>query len=228
MAAIKLNDLILFDNWPGFVDGHIGKPTDGWDSTQPDSGNCVTTPKFRVGTKIGGYEDNTRGAGSYIMQYLRFHEGTDFAQDVGAVSDGYRMCAHAEGTAAGDTTTGDYTYTPWYVVTNDCTNSDMTSGGPICFPCADLSHNNYGWFWVGGVCPISEVTAFVVSGDITGADLKTTGDVVLGGKVCVEDDGTNGGSIAPMSDITKMCDTTNFNDLAEWQVAVGWVTNTDA
>ena len=227
MAAIKLNDLILYDKMPGPINPNMGKPAGGWDSTTVGGGNCVTTPSFQVGTKIMAYEDNSRAQGWYVMQYLRFHEGTDLAQDVGDVSDGYGMCFHAEGTAAGDTTTGDYTYTPWYVVTNDLTNSDGTRRGAACFPANDLSHNEYGWCWVGGVCPISDVTRFVVSGEITGCDLKTNGDVLIGQEVIVVDDGTNCGALAPHCP-TETYDVTVVGDATVATTPIGWVTNTDA
>jgi len=226
MATIKLNDLMLYDKMPGPINSRLGKPTDGWDGTI-NAGNCVTSPTFQIGTKIMGYEDNSRAPGHYIMQYLRFHEGTDLAADVGDVSDGYGMCYHAEGTAAGDTTTGDYTYTPWYVVTNDLTNSDGTRRGAAAFACADLSHNNFGWFWVGGVCPISDVTKFVVSGEVTGAGIKTNGDVKIGMEVIVVDDGTGCGALAPNCP-TEAFDTTTIGDATEGTTPIGWVTNTDA
>lgn len=227
MAGIKLNDLILDGvGWPGPIQSQMGIPTNGWDGTK-DAGNCVTEPLHRIGQKLMAYNDGSRNPGWYTMQYLRFFEGTDLAQDIGAVSEGYRVCCHAETSAAGDVTVGDYTYAPWYVVTNDCTNSDATRGGPPAIPAADLSHNQYGWFWIEGVCPVKDVTKFVVSGDVTGRLLKSTGDVSNGWKVALAGDGTNGIGLDTAADITLYTDS-SFAIGSVIGASIGWVTNQDA
>jgi hypothetical protein len=223
-GLLRISDIILNDGWPGGVDTRMGTPYNGFDTTA--GGNCVTSPAYPVGTKIQNYDDNTICPGWYTMMYLRFHEGTDFAQDVGDTSDGYGLCFHADGTATGDTTTGDTTYAPWYVVTNDCTNSDATQRGvAAAFPAADLSHNQYGWFWVGGVCPLSDVTSFLV-GEGTAVSIKAHADTAIGQQIFVTDDGTNGTQITPYCP-TEVFDLTEGADATIWAGPIGWTTNAD-
>ena len=79
--------------------------------------------------------------------------------------------------------------------------------------------NRYGWFWVGGVCPVQDLTN--LEGDIT-----TDGAVTAGQEGIVTDDGANGVSIGGFYDASLLADATVGVD---WrQAVVGFATATDA
>jgi len=205
MATVALRDVFLYDNWPGSPNFNLGRPTNGFDSTVSGSGNNATTALYIPGEKIQvPYKaaDQTRWPGTSTFIYLQFHEGTDFAQDAGDPSDGYCACFHADGTATADGSIAG----PWQV-TNDVTNSDATIGGAIAFACTDLSDDEFGWFWCGGVCPAYDVTRLA-------GEIKTGGGVTVNCKVFVEGDGTNGAALQ-IADATQITDTTNFNDISQ-------------
>ena len=52
MATVAMNDVVLYDKWPGYPNFNLSKPTNGFDSTVSGSGNCVSTPLYPPGTKI--------------------------------------------------------------------------------------------------------------------------------------------------------------------------------
>ncbi len=189
MATVALKDIFLYDKWPGYPNFNLGKPTNGFDSTTSGSGNNVSTALYPIGTKIAvqySPSDTTRWPGQSTFIYLQYHEGTDLQQDAGDPSDGYALCFKADGTA-----TADGSIAGWYQVTNDLTNSvDGTIGGAVAFACTDLSDDEFGWFWCGGVAPVADVTRLA-------GDIKTNGDVIEGVELMVTDDGTNAGSLQP-------------------------------
>lgn len=202
MTVINTQALILYDKWPGAVNPNLGKPVDGWDGT---TSHDVSVAAYPVGTKIMAYNDHTANPGWYTMMYLQFAEGSDYAYDgngdITAQGAGSGFCFQYCATGNMDT---DGT-ARWYLVSNDLTNSCATvadaAGGGLahCARCAvvagDISgnfastgRNNFGWFWVGGVCPIKDLTN--LHGDIT-----TDGAVVAKQEVVPTDDGANGATI---------------------------------
>lgn len=195
MATVALTDVVLYDKWPGAVNPNLGVPRNGFDSTS----ECGTANSYPLGTKVMGYEDGTRNPGWFTMCYMRFHDGTDLAAAAGDPSDGYAACFHACGTA-----TADGSLSSAFVVTNDLTNSDGTTGHGIAFAAVDLSSDECGWFWIGGVCPASDVTRLA-------GDMKTNGDVKIGEHLTIVDDGTNCAALAPAC-LTAIYDLTNVGD----------------
>jgi len=215
---------------------NTGKPPGGFDSTKEGSGNKVNTPAFDVGEKRAWYNDSTKNPGYSIFAYLRFVEGSDSAFDTDAdISTGYGLCFHMHD-ASEHTPDGD---TDWYYVTHDLTNSEGTLGGAVAIAMCDLSGGaevtttttktpEYGWFWVGGVCPCNTKT------DSGGTDMtKTAGEIVTGGSVAigqeviVVDDGTNAAAI----DLAcpTIFDSTTVGDASTWGfVAIGRALATDA
>lgn len=214
MTVINTQNLILYDKWPGAVNPNQSMPVDGWDGT---STHDVSLPAYPIGTKIMKYNDSTYNPGWYTMMYLQFAEGSDYAfdgnGDITAQGLGSGFCFQYETTGNMD---ADGT-AKYYLVTNDLTNSCATltdeAGSGLSFSarCAvaagDISGNfavagrsNYGWFWVGGVCPIVDLTN--LHGDIT-----TGGDVVAKQDVIPNDDGDNGATIG-IADWTTCADGT--------------------
>ena len=211
MAIINLKDIILVDKLPGSGDRHLGKPDNSWDSTEH---SCVTTPVYPVGQKRWVRQDNTHAPGEACFVYAQFHDGTDAGIAVGDVSDGYNACFHAEGTA-----TADGSVAHWYQMTNDLTNSDGTIGGSMVFFAADLSSDQYGWGWCGGVCPIDDVTKF-------NAEIKTNGKITAGAPLAVQGDGTLFASLM-VADITSITDITDGETGTTQNQLVAWATQAD-
>jgi len=104
-------------------------------------------------------------------------------------SDGLMWCAHCclTADAGGDLTykiaLDDGTNCPAYIM-HQCdanASTDMTNGGAACIPCGTLDYYEYGWFWVGGVCPCKDATIMDgATGDGIGVDITTDGAVIAG------------------------------------------------
>lgn len=214
MADVNNRYIILNDLWPGLPNPTKGIPTGGWDNTTT-SGNCVSAPTFPIGEKRIAYSDGTINPGMYTMAYLRWIEGSDCAFDTGAFSEG-NLCARNKGLACVDSAADASEY-QWWNVTSDCTNSDATvGGGALAVACRAFSTGEYGWFWVGGVCPYADITAFDTLTAGAGADIATGGGVVAGKGIVMCDDGTNSITIDGVGDGT-------------YEVRVcGWALKTDA
>ena len=202
MATLGLSYVCLNDLWPGAVNPNLSTPTNGWDNT---TDCCVTTPTYPAGTKIMGYNDETRNPGGYVMCYMQICDGT-FAADHSAalgvkadMSVAGMIKAHYCGTCAD----GNENNQPWYIVTADCTSSDATRGimraAVSCSSATDagtdatLVGTQWGWCWIGGVNP--------GQGGTSGTDLTwlyecsvttTSGEISEGSPVFLVDDATNG------------------------------------
>jgi hypothetical protein len=183
MATVGFKYIVLEDRFPGAVNPNLGIPANGWDNT---------APTYPIGTKIMGYEDATSNPGWYTMMYLARADGsfiTDYTADVGAdASIGSRVCAHTDATTADGNEEA-----PYYYVSGDLAQSDATSGyaacAVACGTMADADNTNdgaqYGWFWVGGVAPITSYPSLDVS-------IETDGNVAAGLGVKLVNDATNG------------------------------------
>ena len=180
-ANIRLGYLTLHDTWPGEANQNLGIPTDGWDNTVDNfqttsSGQEVPVP---LGQKRSVYTDNTNCPGTYTMMYLAYHDISEY--DVsGDFSDTQFWCSKLGDSS--HTQWSDGSKTPYYVVTRCITgtntnmSTDATRGAPLAVPCATITADSsttsasgsdgytddfggsYGWFWVGGVCPVKDVT----------------------------------------------------------------------
>lgn len=229
MTTIRLAYLNLIDRWPGAVNPNRSIPTDGWDNTID---NMITTaagqsPPVPVGTKIMGYSDNANAPGWYTMMYLMFHSYEDGVDVI--TSTDYSLkgawCFHTDGSTS-EKLDGDLSVSPYYVVSKCYTavSSDMTSDGlGIALPCATLDSDGtvvyvqtygdgYGWFWVGGVPPLNDVSLFRGAADASKGFDFTTDTLCRKGAVMfcpttdqtwltscdiseVEDDDASGGAI---------------------------------
>jgi hypothetical protein len=158
-GTIKPEFLHLYDKWPGPVNPNMGLPEGGFNGKYS---NDVTNPVYPVGSKVMVYTDSSYAKGWSTLMYAAFAEGTNMA--VGIQTDnslGNRICVHSESTAA----LLDCTVPPWWVLTNCASKSDCTSGGPGAIACFSLDGDAayypvYGWFWVGGPCPVNDVPRF--------------------------------------------------------------------
>lgn len=191
MANIRLSKIILKDQWPGPVNPKVGRPVDGW------SVNDGTVPVYPVGQKRTEYTDNTHQPGMYTMYYgnLACTSGTNY--DISAdFSDGKQWCSHVclteDVSYAADPTyliaNSDGTSQPMYVMHLCSTDpvTDYSNSGGVCLPCATLAGYEYGWFWVGGVCPCKDVTIMDESDTGAGVDMTTDGHVIPGGNLFLD------------------------------------------
>lgn len=187
MANIRLSKVSLYDRFPGPANPNKGVPVDGWGKT------CVTEPEFPVGEKRMAYTDNSHCPGMYTMMYgtlagisvTNYCVSHDF-------SDGKCWVAHCclttDVSHAVDPTylmaNPDISVQPMYVMHVCGTDAvvDLSNGGGAAIPCATMNPYDYGWFWVGGVCPCKDLT--IMEGSETdgyGADMTTDDAVVCGG-----------------------------------------------
>ena len=240
MAVLNTKNLILYDKWPGPINPNKSYPirnplsNNHWDGSDQHDVSVAAVP---IGEKRMAYNDSTFNPGWYTMMYLQFAEGSDYAYDgnadITAQAAGSGFCfpySSVDGNMDADGTSR------WYLVSNDLTNTCATktdaAGGGLAFtaraavPAGDISgnfastgRNNFGWFWVGGVFPVVDITSF--NGDIT-----TGGGVVAGQEVMVTDDGDNGATI-DIADWSTCTDATGGVGNIGGAI-IGYATATDA
>lgn len=199
-GEIELHKILLYDKWPGTPNPNLGVPAGGWDSTLYSA--CQSAPAYLPGTKISAYQDHTYCEGAYTMCYMCFLESSDWNFDVLCPSDTENAfvcsdiggeCADSidlvEGSYAGVV---DYTESLWWIVTNSYTNGDASATGRVALPTAAFSTGEFGWFWVGGVCPIAEVTFFDGQAGGVGSELPAAGGGIVMGSKLMPIDSTGG------------------------------------
>jgi len=222
MATMHLTQLNMVDRWPGTPSPHLGKPTGGWDNTTDnyntaDDTGLAWTPPYPLGTKIQQYTDNSVCPGYYTMMYLMYHcySATGGVIDASSycITNGYGYCCHYDGSDAQAYAVegADTSWVPYYVVSSPfgggAATCEITKGSPIALPCASIDYggssasyangygDSYGWFWVGGVCPVSDATFFYgcegTSAGAAGGEV-TIDTHVIPGAVVVEYTGNTG------------------------------------
>jgi hypothetical protein len=174
MSTIHFGALVLNDGWPGLPNPNLTIPDDGWNNTTDNftttSANQATP--YPVGTKIQFYSANPENPGYYTMMYLMYTDYSDNDIEATDYSLNKAFCAHFDASTA-EKYASDTSAVPYYVVSKCYTvvSSDITHGVPIAVPCATLGADGtavqvtgygdaYGWFWVGGVCPLDDVSLF--------------------------------------------------------------------
>ena len=226
MANLPLTKLVLYDRFPGAPNPNLGIPSGGWNNT---TDNEVTSPTYPPGTKIQAYSDNSHAPGHYIMYYGSFAAYSADADVSGDYSDGRFWCSHCCLTddvadATYEIASGDGSSQPPHVLAACFTTLgwDGTKGSPIAVPCATLDGYDYGWFWVGGVCPASDVTILRGLADSdAGADVTT--DDVQAGDVFLEYTATTG--LMTACDITQITDATGA--IGRLPIPIGYVLEAD-
>ena len=143
-VGIDDGKFMLLDNWPGPI--IPGPNPASWVTPS-------TTEDFKVGTKRAVYSDTNHGWST--LMFLKYEKGTAAAVAVKGV------CTPdtTESIAAGG----------YYIVTND--GGEGINHGPIAIALATMADGEYGWFWVGGVCPVNLVSGldgiFPTDGTVT-------------------------------------------------------------
>ena len=218
MTTMRVCSLILEDNWPGTPNPNLTIPDGGWANTTDNftTTSAAQSTPYPPGTKITAYSDNTHAKGYYTTQYLMYHDYS--AQDINATdfSLSSAWCAHYDNSDAEKYTT-DVSAVPYYVLSKCYTtvSSDITKGFPVALPCATIAGDGsavqvtgygdaWGWFWVGGVCPLDDVSHFRGSGDNTRGFDFTTDSLQRSGPVM--------GCVTLTTFHLMSCDFTNFAD----------------
>lgn len=236
MANIRLHKIILKDQWPGAANPNCGIPVDGWGV------NDGTSPAYPVGQKRMVYTDNSHQPGMYTMLYgnLAAVSDTNFciSHDF---SNGKCWCAHCclsvDVSWAADPTyqiaNHDNTAQPMYVMhmcsslVDSVGTSDYSNSGGAALPCCSMDGYDYGWFWVGGVCPCKDATIMEGSEtDGNGADMTTDDTIIGGGNVFLD---VTARSQVPTSEFTLTAIELSLG--AETQVvipnSIGWASGPD-
>lgn len=211
-GEIVLHKIILNDLWPGNPNPNLGIPTGGWDYTGASGSACMTVPAYPPGTKIEAYSDFTERPGNYTMMYLCFIEGSEHIEDLGPISEGVGICSNsgadqAEGIAVLEGSYAgllDYSEFASWICTNDFSESDCTKTGRVAIATADLSFGEFGWFWVGGVCPIKDATYFDQQTSYAGTEMLGETNIEAGSPLQPGNDQTGGIVLIPWDGTWEM------------------------
>lgn len=146
-VGITCNKFFLVDNWPG-------EATSG--PNPADWTTLYTAESWALGTKRRIYDDTGNGWATLMFLYYTTGAGT--------------VAAATAGSPCGIDTTAMATAGQYCHVTNDGSDAQLT--GPIAIALGTMVTARYGWFWVGGVCPVDTIPAlddqlFPTDGSIT-------------------------------------------------------------
>ena len=202
-GELELHKILLNDKWPGKSNPNLGVPAGGWDSTLYSC--CQTVPTYPPGTKIQAYNDHTYCEGGYTMCYMCFHECSNYEFDIVAVSENNAMCSDVGGECVESLAllagsyggVVDYTGSLWWLVTNSFADSDASATGRVAVGCCGMSEGEFGWFWVGGVCPVADVTFFDLQAGGVGSVMLGEGNIAMGSILMPGNDGTGGIVLVP-------------------------------
>lgn len=125
--------MFLIDNWPG-------APTPG--ACPTDFTALSATEDYPLGSKRQVYDDTSQGFSTLMFLYYTTGAGTVRVATVG------EPCG-IDSTAMA--TAGQFTH-----ITNDGSDAELL--GPIAICLGTMVNARYGWFWVGGVCPVTLVS----------------------------------------------------------------------
>ena len=128
--------MFLIDNWPG-------EATPG--ANPSDWTTLSASEDYPLGTKRQVYDDTQNGWST--LMYLRYEKGTAALATVG------QICGIDTTLMA---TAGQHCY-----ITND--GGEIELNGPVAICLGTMVDDRYGWFWVGGVCPVTVVAALATS-----------------------------------------------------------------
>ena len=176
-SVIDTEMIVLQDNWPfdpGFDRwaGPYRKPA--VDSLLWEGQNVSTLDKFRLGRKFVHYEPGGTGKLSGWSTFIYLKLGTQHTTlNLSCVAATVKCVCTTEGTLAENSATA---ATQLYQVTNDGDATTMESLGLCAIATSAMTDTYYGWFWCGGVAPLTLLTGLV--GDVE-TDQGITGPVEI-------------------------------------------------
>ena len=150
--TVSSNEVILYDMYPGVASVNIPKADhDGNAFTNSDHHNVVKAV-FDTGYKVQVYEKSLAGWSTFV--YLQYNLGAS-----GVAAAAGHLAVYETGNS-------------WFGVTNE---GDATFVNvPPAVILSTMTDAYYGFFWCGGVCPQSWVTALATS------NFNTDDSVVIG------------------------------------------------
>lgn len=138
--TISCNEIVLYDMYPGLVSVNIPKRDhDGNAFTNSDFHNVATGGTYKPGDKITVWEPTLQGWSTFT--YLQYVDG-------GVTSAAGHMAVLDAG--------GE-----WYKVTNEGDSALVNVPPAVCLSLMTTLY--WGFFWTGGVCPQSWVTALATA-----------------------------------------------------------------
>jgi len=140
-STIVNEKIMLIDRWPGVADPRLGKPPDGFTGS---SHHNVATAIYPLGQKRTVWDPTAKGYATFI--YLQNIQGTAGAV---AVTNPVAPDTSEQATVA--------TTQVYYKVGSD--GGEALLSGPGAIALSAMTTLYYGWFWCGGVCPVSFVSA---------------------------------------------------------------------
>ncbi|TSA52233.1 MAG: hypothetical protein D4R45_07295 [Planctomycetaceae bacterium] len=170
-STIDHSKIILIDRWPGVPVEQESVPPDGFTGAGHHN---VATPVYPVGMKNQVWDETAHGYATLI--YLQNIQGT-----VGAVAvmNPVALDTSEQATAA--------TTSTYYKVCSD--GGEVLLDGPIAIALSAMTDAYYGWFWCGGVCPVSHVaamdTTLVTDGSLTAGNPFGVADSTADGKIAL-------------------------------------------
>jgi len=172
-VGIDDGTFFLIDLWPGEV-------TDG---PNPSSWTTYSaTEDFPLGTKRRVYDDTNNGWAT--LMYLKFNKGTYAYATVKSI------CTIDTAEAA--------TATQYCHVCNDASEGELLGPVAICLGTTSATAL-YGWFWVGGVCPVDTISGL---DGIHGSEGNVTAGNWL---VLVESASLNKFHVGTATDVANYC-----------------------
>ena len=176
-SVIDTEMFVLWDNWPIDPDPNWGGPyitgpavdSLGWE------GQNVATAKFPLGRKFHVREDGGTGKLSGWSTFIYLKLGTQHATlNLSCVAATVKCVCTVEGTLAENSATA---ATQLYQVTNDSDTTTMEALGLCAIATSAMTDTYYGWFWCGGVAPLTMLTGLV--GDVETDDGLTLGEICV-------------------------------------------------
>jgi hypothetical protein len=174
-SVIDTELIILKDNWPETGQEGWAGPANcriaavdalGWE------GQNAATAAFELGTKFKMFQDGGTGIPRGWSTFIYLKVGTqnpDILLSCVAATNKCLCCP--------EDLSEDGTAIQMYTVTNDGDGTTMEPTGLVAVALSAITDTYHGWFWCGGVAPISYLSGLA-------GDLPTANTVAIGAFVC--------------------------------------------
>ncbi len=166
-SVIDSEMVILLDNWPSLDTLNAPGPDNATaPATGPDQN--VETAAHPIGTKWTSFQEGATGIprGKFTLIYLKL--GTQNPDTLLTCAAGTTKCL-----CCNEDVSENGSATQAYTVTNDGDETGSEKAGLAAVALSAMTNDYYGWFWCGGVAPISIVPGLA-------GDFYTANDVAIG------------------------------------------------
>ena len=171
-ATLDSAEFILIDNWPEVGNADWAGPP-GINDLPSQAHHNSDTESYHLGTKFRVYQEGGTGMNTGWATFIYLKMGTAAAT---ALAAKHIVCGEAPPTSTGAREL-------LYTVTNNDATADLNAG--LCaISISAVTNSYYGWFWCGGICPDSIVSALA-------GNYYTQGSAVIGGMCLGQADADN-------------------------------------